>query len=79
MVTVTGGILAPGGVAATAVANIDYSTHQVTGITITSPGNYTDTTGVSAAFTGGGATAVIPTGGNNQLRGKCQWGTDEDW
>jgi fibronectin-binding autotransporter adhesin len=57
LVTITGGTLATGGVAATAVANFNYTTDQVTGITITNPGNYTSTTGLAVAFTGGGGTA----------------------
>ena len=59
LVTVTGGTLAAGGVAATALANLDYLTGEVTGITITNPGSYTDTTGLAVTFTGGGG--VNPT------------------
>ncbi len=59
LVTITGGTVAAGGVAASAVANINYSTGAITGITITNPGNYTVApTGLT--FTGGGATAVAP-------------------
>ena len=45
-VTVTGGTVAAGGLAATAVANINYATGQITGVTITNPGNYSSTTGL---------------------------------
>jgi autotransporter-associated beta strand protein len=41
---------------ATAVANFDPATGQVTGITITNPGNYSSTVGLSVTFTGGGGT-----------------------
>lgn len=68
VVTISGGTLAAGGVAATAVANINYATGQITGFTITNPGNYTSTAGLTVTITGGGgagATAgTISTGSN---------------
>ena len=60
LVTITGGTLAANGTAATAVANIDPVTGQVTGITITNPGSYTDTTDLDVTFEGGGSGAVAP-------------------
>ena len=62
LVTITGGTLAAGGVAATAVANFDYTTGQVTGITITNPGDYTSTIGLGVTFKGGnGSASIAPT------------------
>ena len=62
LVTITGGTLAAGGVAATAVANFDYTTGQVTGITITNPGDYTSTSGLGVTFKGGnGSASIAPT------------------
>jgi autotransporter-associated beta strand protein len=61
IVTITGGTLAANGTAATAVADIDPVTGQVTGITITNPGSYTDTTDLAVTFDGGGNGAVTPT------------------
>jgi hypothetical protein len=52
IVSITGGTVAAGGSPATGVATIDPNTGQVTGITITNPGSYTDTSSVSVALLG---------------------------
>ena len=60
IVQVTGGTLATGGAAASAVASINYTTGAITGIAITNPGSYTVApTGLT--FIGGGTAAVAPT------------------
>jgi autotransporter-associated beta strand protein len=57
LVSIAGGTLAAGGVRATAIANLNYTTGQVFGITITNPGNYTSTANLTVSFAGGGGTA----------------------
>jgi fibronectin-binding autotransporter adhesin len=57
VVTITGG----GGVGATAVANLNYATGQVTGITITNPGTGYTSAPTFTLFGGGGAATVTGT------------------
>lgn len=58
-VTFTGGTVSGGnGSAATAYATIDPAMGRLTGIVVTNPGTYSDTTGLSVAITGGGGTGA---------------------
>jgi autotransporter-associated beta strand protein len=58
IVQFSGGTVSAGGTGATGVAVIDPITGQVTGITITNPGNYDDTSTLTATLIGGGGTGA---------------------
>ena len=60
IVTITGGVVTAPGTQATAIANFNPATGEVTGITITNPGSYTDTAGLTVSFAGGGTLAAPP-------------------
>src|SRR6185295_5823367 len=60
-VVITNGAGDTTGYGATAVANFDYTTHTITGITLTNPGvNYTAVP--TFALAGGGGTGAVLTG-----------------